>query len=154
VWASHAQVYRWDNVGFDGPILPRTRGYDVADRDLRSNSEHFPQTDIVRYGYELDRPLSLSVAGVDPVRARRAVIDLNAFMRSGRELRYRINGGEQSTFTVPSYGDPDLDDQLLRSLSIEVPLSAIGAGTNTIELSLSGPGDFEMVGNLDLSLLP
>jgi hypothetical protein len=153
VWASPAQAYRWDNIGFDGPVLPALRAYDVPDEDRKFSSEYFPDTDLVEYGYDLNSPVTFTLDGVDPTGATQALVNLNANLNSGRLLHYRVNGGPDSTYAVPDYKNPGVNDaELLRTLSIEIPVEDLVAGTNTIELSLPDFDDFEMAGNLDLTL--
>lgn len=155
VWASHAQVYRWDNIGFDGPVRPTLRSYDVPDNDRRFRLEGcFPQTDIVEYGYSLTRgPVTLAVEGVDLAGAERALLNFNVNEPAGRAVHFRVNGRETIEYRVPDYHNPGTNSAGLRALTMEVPLEHLVPGRNTIEVSMPDANTFEMIGNVDLSLV-
>lgn len=107
-----AWVTRWDNLGFDGPVVPNTREYELPDAlELRDG--------MMNVGYRLvdvpnvasgggagsDLGASHRFAGVDltgVVRARLVLTAwyLNDAMLDGRALSYRWNGGPWHTHVL------------------------------------------------------
>lgn len=154
VWSSPAQTYRWDNIGFNGPKLPALRAYDFPLNNRRSQSEYFPETDIVKYGYDLDRKVVLTVEDVDLTGATKALLNVNMGVQTGRTLNFRINGGEEQSFTCPDYGSPGMNNYgHLRAFSIEIPLDSLVQGDNEFEFSVTKYEPWDMIGNIDLSLV-
>jgi hypothetical protein len=102
----------------------------------------------------MDRPRTLEFENVDPTGATKALVSLNMNLGTGRKLNYKINGGESVSFTSPDFGNADVNTNgLLRSVSIEVPVEKLVAGTNTIEFTVPDFAPFDMIGNVDLSLV-
>lgn len=154
VWASPAQVYRWDNIGFNGPKLEPLRSYDFALNNRRSKNDEIPETDIVKYGYDLDRTVVLSVEDVDLTGATKALLNLNMGVETGRSLHFRINGGEEQSFECPDYGNSGANNSAhLRAFTIEVPLDSLVSGTNEFEFFVPRYQPWDMIGNIDLSLV-
>lgn len=154
VWASPAQVYRWDNIGFDGPVLPALRTYDAPMNNARSKNDYFKETDIVKYGYDLDRPVELEFEDVDLDGATKATINFNMGLATGRSIHFRINGGEDMSFAGPDFGNTAVNQGGgLRALTVEIPLEALVEGKNVIEFSMPDYMPFDMIGNVDLSLV-
>lgn len=155
VWASPAQVYRWDNIGFDGPVLPAVRAYDAPLNDEKTKFPDEASTDIVKYGYDLDRKVTLEIENIDLDGATKATLNLNMMnITPGRALHYRLNGGEEKTFDCPDYGNSGVNSGfLLRTFSIEVPVEDLVQGTNTVEFSVPDYTPWDMVGNIDISLV-
>jgi hypothetical protein len=144
-----AQTYRWDNVGFDGPVLPRPRAYEFPD----NTAPDIDGDGGVHYGYYLtDKGFQkLSVEGVDLAGATRARLNLSFFAAPGRVLEYRFNGKAVRRYKVPAYDD---GEHQLQAVSTDVPLVDLVPGTNLLELKVSAPQTYvhEAVANLDLTL--
>jgi hypothetical protein len=143
-WSSPAQVYRWDNIGFDGPNLPLLRTYDVPDA-----LEPFDQdnTTYMRTGYELSEARTFQIENVDLTDASSATFDFNVDnMEPGMRVQYRFNGHDWHVVTTPVV----LEANLMRTYSSDVPLGELVNGTNSVEIELLDSAD--SVGNLDLSI--
>jgi hypothetical protein len=108
-----AWVSRWDNVGFDGPVVDDRRevsiGNSLTPVTLTHNlgNDVFVDEDRLNIGYQMggsdEGPLQVfTFEGVDTSRVGRAFVSLNAQLLMGWDgfdfhdygLRYRINGGE------------------------------------------------------------
>ena len=131
---------RWDNVGFDGPVVAGFREYDAPDsRKLADN-----QMDIGYGASADDEPVALTIPGVDVRGARAARLALTAwYLVEDRErarrytLRYRLNGkawhdhvlsaGEVASITSESLGAVDH--------VLAVPVAELVAGDNRVELT-------------------
>lgn len=155
VWASPAQTYRWDNLGFDGPKLPLLRSYDAPLNNNKREVDFHADTTLVKYGYHLSRPVTVEFDGVDLDGATKALLNVNVNLGHPRQLDYKINGGEKHTFPIPDYGNAGSNfDGLLRAVSIEVPVGELVSGKNKVEFSIPDyTGGSEMIGNIDLSLV-
>ncbi len=152
-------TYHWDNLGFDGPVLPMDRGYDVPD-SLTPGTK--PKT--VNLGYRVsntgmswccrtnDWPKlpDFTFERVDLANAAQARLNLNitGFV-DGTSLGYRFNNGPWRSFAHPF---PDSDDHT-RALSIPVPLDDVQGGTNTLELR-SVKGKEHMISSIELEVIP
>lgn len=145
------QTYRWDNVGFDGPVYALPRSYEIEDNDG-------PDVDGVggrEYGYYLtDRefvPLELHDVDLSG-NVTKATFSFSFFTMQGRSLEYRFNGGPTHSFTAPDGGMYAAYN--LRSYSVDVPVEELVDGTNLVEVKVNSPQEYEheAVANLDLTL--
>jgi hypothetical protein len=136
-----AQTYRWDNVGFDGPALPRVRGYDVPDNDGEGGQ---------RFGWEVGGSgETFQVEGVDLADAQLAVFNVSFWpYEDNPELEYRLNGGAWHGFQGPDQPG----GYSLHSYSMPVDLDELQPGGNTIDLR--SPGEPLPIGNLDITVIP
>jgi len=156
-----AWVTRWDNVGFDGPVVDGWREAEVAD-SLTSATDGRQNI-----GYRLgslamdgwSAPLSFS--SIDMAGATSAQIALTAFMHldwgtpADFQLDYRINGGAPhgvkfSASQMAMLAALPISGTM--SMLLDVDPAELHSGTNTIELAttdvpLSYP---PVVYNLDL----
>jgi hypothetical protein len=157
------QTYHWDNIGFDGPVLPTPRGYDVPDAHTVPGVER--RSDEVKLGYDLKNgggtfaccapgktwptvavpPFTLSNVNLSGATGARLHLNLWNFT-AGKSLNYRFNSGTWRPYTNP--GIPG--GETLRALSIPVALGDLKSGTNTLELQAVGA---EMIAaNIDLTV--
>lgn len=164
---SHAEmdawVTRWDNVGFDGPVIESWREYEVADSLVSSGSA-------VSVGYRVadaaDGPAqTLRLHNVDTANALAARLSLSAWYLivpgfganpPAFVLRYRFNG--------KAWHDRMLSEGELRAFSnngngqisqmLDVPLSDLVQGENTLEfVTHNVPQSYPpLVQNIDLVL--
>lgn len=142
--ATSAQTYRWDNVGFDGPVLPTPRAYDAADKGPRSDGAFD-----MGYAVPTSGTTAINIPGVDLTGATKALMNLNIFANGSTTLNYRFNGKTASTFTLPAALN---DGDLLRSFTIEVPIAELVAGNNKLEISQPARGAIGFVGNIDITV--
>jgi hypothetical protein len=144
-----AQTYRWDNVGFDGPVLPTPRAYEFPDNTAPDSEGAGGR----HYGYYLtDKEFrKLAIDGVDLAGATRARLNLSFFTAPGRTLEYRFNGKAKRTYKVPKQDDTAYQ---LQTVSTDVPLADLVPGKNVLELKVAAPQTYEheAVANLDLTL--
>jgi hypothetical protein len=145
------QTYRWDNVGFDGPIYRVPRSYEVPDND----APDIDGTGGRRFGYPVSEKdwTSLTIPGVDPTGTTRAVLSMSAFMNANRTIQMRLNGTMIQSFTLPEYGGDD--GHWLRGFATDLPISGLVSGDNTLELRMDSPvsdGQPEDVANIGLTL--
>ncbi len=143
-------TFTWDNVGFDGPLLPRDLAFDVLDR-LQ------PVGPLLNLGWAIfptdPAPLALTVSGVyGQARASAAFVTLNYTTYRKVTLGYRLNRGAWHTRRWP-FGACYTQNAVLlcgtKTIALPVPLSDVVPGTNTIELSST---DATAVYNVDLIL--
>jgi hypothetical protein len=143
---SASQTFRWDNIGFDGPLLASPSGYSVPD-----NGAPGPEGGVYT-GWYLNDGLSkvLTIPGVDLSNATAASLDFNAYLGVGQSLEYRFNGGPLHTFTVP---DAMESAPGLRGFSVPIAPAELLNGDNTFEVRALAPStEVEGIGNVDLTI--
>jgi|SoiMethySBSTD1v2_1073268.scaffolds.fasta_scaffold17484_3 hypothetical protein len=149
--ASQTQAYRWDNIGFDGPVYPMTQGHDLP---MNTDTPTIDGEKQVVYGYRINEggnpePKTLQVTNIDPTNAKRASLNISFTGYPGDTIRYRLNGKAQREWKVPD--DRGWDPiAVLRAFSLDVPVADLVPGTNTVELS--NVVDTGYVGNMDISV--
>lgn len=146
---SSSHTYRWDNLGFDGPVYPMPRAYDFPD-----NNEVLPDdTHLLGYRFtNAKNTHTLSVEDVDLSNAISATLNFNIFTDWGREVEYSFNDGPTRVFEVPE-NQESYDTIGFRTFSVEVPLEDLKEGTNTLKVHMPPPYEVrEAIGNLDLTL--
>ena len=145
--ATPAQTYRWDNVGFDGPVAKTPRGYDV--QEPRNKFSGFAGS--LYTGWS--KAPSVSVAGVDLTNATRASLNFNVMSQLKKTIQYRFNGGAWHMFALPAAGTSDDGNWMLRTYSVDAPLTELVAGTNTIDFQAPGAGDMAAAfANIDITV--
>jgi hypothetical protein len=152
VQASSSQTYRWDNIAFDGPTYETPRGFDALDAADPLGTDEIP---VQRFGYELrapdgsNAPVEVIVPGVDLGDATHATLNFNVSTQGNRELEYRLNQNEWKKFKTPEALGSDF---MLRAFSIEVPITELVAGDNTVGFRVPDVTEPEGIGNVDLTL--
>jgi hypothetical protein len=152
-WANNAaggghvtpsQTFRWDNVGFDGPVLPTPRAYEVPDPGTSG------QSGAVRVGYLFSEgPLSFTLHGVDLSNATAASFNFVLDAGPGTALLYSLNGNPEHTFVYPETAGSAAG---VHGFSVEVPLAELVPGDNVLAMSLPGALVAQGIGSLDLTL--
>jgi hypothetical protein len=146
-YASPTQVYRWDNIGFDGPVLPALRGYDAmpafeaGEFEVDGHSRGYVIT-----GHVLASGETLEFTDVDPTDALYATLNLVWMTEAGAALQYSVNGNPTREFRFPPYNEGGMT-----TLSADVPIEDLVPGTNTIEFV--GGGEAWVTG-VDLTVHP
>jgi hypothetical protein len=147
-------TFTWDNVAFDGPILPRDLAFDVLDR-LTPVGSGYPG--ILNLGWPVgpnDSPvLSLTVPGVYNIaKATGALLTFNYSAQNQVTVSYQVNHGAWHDQPWP-FGDcyTQNGSQFCGAKTIAVPvqLSDVQPDTNTIQFKTS---DYAAVANVDLVL--
>ena len=158
-------VARWDNVGFDGPVIPSAREYDAPDSLVMgmATGSTVPVTNI---GYRVadvaDGPNpALHFAGVDPSGAKSARLALSAYYLVSDKtaqyvLRFRLNGGtwHDRPLSASESGIINGMSQGQIAEMIDVPLTDLVAGDNTLEfVTVNVPQNYPpVVSNISLIL--
>jgi hypothetical protein len=166
-----AWIARWDNVGFDGPVIDSTREYEIGNASIPGTVFGDDITPARGIGYPVADAAAgpeqvLRLNGVDPASAVRARLALSFWSVRGLVsraeesryvLRYRFNGkafhdrpfsaeelGLLAAGQLPSATAPVFD----------VPLSDLVPGVNTLEFVTVGvpQGYVPAVANIDLVL--
>lgn len=139
-----SQTFRWDNLGFDGPILPTPRAYDVADNGGAGHGTG------VLLGWPLAPAQSLAVHDVSLSNATSATLNFALNAGPNDVLEYRLNGSAPHTFTYPER--PDTMGGV-HGFSVSVSPSELVLGDNTIDLTMitlqNPPAD---IGAVDLTV--
>jgi hypothetical protein len=166
IWIEHVQYnagksdtqrihsFAWDNVGFDGPILPRDLGFDVPDNTAPGRPTELEGLPTQNLGYSIPagRSLNVQVENVsDPTQAKAALLELNYLPRNPQTLTYSVNGNptQSAPWRFAVSRDTVFSSQ---TIALPVQLSQLRVGTNTFTLSTSD-GDGVTVANIDLILV-
>jgi FG-GAP-like repeat len=183
-------IYHWDNIGFDGPIIPALRSYEIPDNTTVSTftgdaGDPSPQP-AKNLGYQLQdgqiKPAgmydpvnlipSLSFQNVNLSGAASAQLTFNAWFNASTVyndtyhlpttswgISYSLNGGPFTTVNltaaqIAAMGNSGTGYQGFWTPVINVPLSALVQGTNTIKfLPVGAPMDYApVIANIDLLL--
>jgi hypothetical protein len=159
-----AWVARWDNVGFDGPVISSWREYEIPDALTPGNASGKPVTSV---GHILPDaagpPKALTFKGVDLSNVTAARITMSSWydpvsgMPAKYVLRYRLNGKNwiDRPFT-PGELTVMTNGHTLGQVSqiLEVALGDLVAGDNVLELATTNVprGYPPAVSNVDLVL--
>jgi hypothetical protein len=144
-------TFTWDNVGFDGPTLPRDLAFDVLDR--QASTPGYP--DLRNLGWMISSdssgPLSVTVPGVYNIAdAKGALLTLNFFTYKPVTLSYRVNNGpwhDQPWLFGACFGGGTLCGP--KTIALPVPLSEVRPGANTVQFKST---DATAIYNIDLVL--
>lgn len=140
---SQSQTYHWDNIGFDGPILPVPPQFNVDDADTAAPGGGTN----TGYGVGLTglyQHPPLVIPGVNLAGATSAFLSFShtSYDHAGA---YQLNGGPWHAWTSPY---PDNDNMLL----LPVDLSELHAGDNTLNFRAATNEQQNMVDNIDMIL--
>jgi hypothetical protein len=167
--AMDAWTARWDNVGFDGPVIANTREYEIPDSLVDSPTDSAHQPNPVRnVGYRIhdasDGPLHvLRFKNVDLSDARRARLSASVWYvaccsgpPANYRLRYRLNGRAWRERALNSGELAFLTSGNSRGAlgqMLDVPLSDLVSGDNTLEFVTTNLTAYpSVVANIDLVL--
>jgi len=143
-------TFAWDNVGFDGPVLPRDLAFDVLDR-LE------PVGPLLNLGWAVSpgdpKPLALKVPGVYNVaNASAALLTFNLSTYNKVAVTYRINHGKWLTQPWPFGACYTQNSFVLcgaKTMAVPANLADVKTGTNTVEFKTT---DEAAIYNVDLVL--
>jgi hypothetical protein len=142
-------TFRWDNFGFDGPVLPRDLSFDAPNNHVADSSIAGGSASGFDNAYDVptNGSLNLTVPSVNNVAgASGALIEFNFYSEAVIPLHVALNGHDLS---IP-WPYPDTTTSSPRTIAIPVPLADITAGNNTVTFS-AGNYLFEVM-NIDLIL--
>ena len=147
-------TFTWDNVGFDGPILPRDLTFDVL--DALTPIAGYPNLLNLGWGvFPNDAtPLTLTVTNVyNVVNASGVLLLFNYSTYNPVTISYRINDGGWQDYPWP-FGDCYTQNDFVlcgaKTVAVPVSLADVHDGTNTIQFKSS---DATAIANVDLALL-
>jgi hypothetical protein len=134
-------TFTWDNVGFDGPVLPRDLAFDVADNTANGND--------LGYFVPANSSQNLTATGVYNVSNAAAALLTFAFYEQSAPftISYAINGHAHSL----AWPYPDTLIDTPRTLAIPLSLSEVQNGNNVITFSTGNYGLTVM--NIDLIMV-
>lgn len=146
-YATPVQTFRWDNIGFDGPVLGIPRSYESLDE--------YPELGAgVSIGYNLSNgeTATLHFDEVDLQGATRATLGVSLMASFGQTLEYRLNDGAWHEFEIPLTGEETVEEPLtaLRALSFEIPLEELLEGENSMQFRIGPSSWVEGIGNVEL----
>jgi hypothetical protein len=171
-------VFHWDNLGFDGPVIPAPRAYEIPDNTTVTT---YSGTQAQNLGYQLldattGKPPGiyspstkinfLSFQNVDTSGVTSATLTLNVYFNTVIHepdttwgISYRLNGGTWNNHNLTTGDLADINAVAgaplgMLALAIDVPAADLVSGTNTLELlPLNAPMDYPpVVANIDLLL--
>jgi hypothetical protein len=154
-------TFTWDNLAFDGPVLPRDLAFDVLDA-LTPVGSNYPG--ILNTGWPVSpnasTPLTLTVPGVSNIAsAADAILTFNFVDFNTANLftpapfiSYRVNNGAPQIAPWP-FGPCPVQNGLpacgVNTIAVQVSLSDVQPGTNTIQFTAT---DYAAIANVDLIL--
>jgi len=159
------QSYQWARVAFDGPQLLTPRAYEISDPLTAFSGQANCSPNGYRISYavkegvtydlgDLDKPVKLGFAGVDPAGGVSARLNFNTtFVAAGNTIRVRFNGKQWRDFTVPAIATT----WERQGFSVPVPLEDLVAGDNGVEFSTNAtpfnmPPNSMHIANVDLEV--
>jgi hypothetical protein len=130
--------FRWDNVGFDGPVLPRDLGFDIPN----------PPGPDEEYQIAPNSSLALTIPAVGGIdKAAAALFEFNFNSEYSRiPLQVAVNGHDISIPWPFPY-----DPSSMQTIALPVPLADLVAGDN--QVMFSAGANAWRVSNIDLILL-
>lgn len=148
-------TFAWDNVGFDGPILPRDLAFDVLDQMQPLTGGYAGLFNLGWATFPTDaEPLSLTVHGVYNIAAAAdALLTFNLFAENPVAISYRVNNGAWRDESWPFGACYTQNGSVLcgaKTLYVPVPITDIQTGDNIIQFRSS---DATEISNVDLILV-
>ncbi len=132
-------TYAWDNIGFDGPVLPRDLSFDVSDHAATQTFNGQPAMELGYYA----KPKTLSTIPVSDVNdASAALLTLNWFPTARDKITYSLNDNPPRTQAWPF---PGSGAYVWRTIALPVDLSQVVNGVNTVTISISDGAAFANV---------
>ena len=145
--STDTMTYHWHALGFDGPVLPADRGYEVRDA-LQKQPDG-----TINLGYQTPTT-TFSLPNVDLTHVAKAYLTYDVYwFSSPKTLKATINGVDRAV------SDPNPDWQRFgsyqwRYIVQPVALSDLHPGTNTVAIKNTGCSDqCPTVANIDLELV-
>jgi hypothetical protein len=142
-------TFRWDNVGFDGPVLPRDLGFDVPANKQPEGGTAGNGEPGNNGAYSIGKGATVTVPAVTNIdQASGALLVFNMWSLDGSwPPAYKVTFNGQALNTTWPYS-PMWNSTLTVALS--VPLADIVAGNNTV--TFTDAGGNTAVSNIDLIL--
>jgi hypothetical protein len=138
-------TFTWDNVGFDGPLLPRDLGFDAPESQTRAGS--YPALENLGWVSSATSPATITIPRVSGIKAATGGLLTVNFIQQGNapvNLEYSLNGKATHTVDWPFPGAEGGQ----RTIGIPISLSEVRSGTNHVRIWSSQ--DALIVSNVDL----
>jgi len=144
--ASPDQHYEWASMGFDGPVLPAARGYDVPDA-LTPHADGSVTLSYALSGGAHPGSPAFVLHAIDLTGATDASLnlDVESNFSTASGLQYRLNGGPWRNVASPF---PDVQGDW-RAVSVPISLADLKNGDNTLELAAATGLDVQ---NIDVTV--
>jgi hypothetical protein len=128
-------TFAWDNVGFDGPVLPRDLTFDA--QDALAPVGAYPGKMNLGWNSQSTASPQLTIPNVSNVETAAAgLVTFNFFHYDAPQtLTYTVNGYTHSV----AWPYPDRTNGTWRTLGVSVPLTDLVAGANTVSISGDKP---------------
>jgi hypothetical protein len=124
-------TFTWDNVGFDGPVLPRDLGFDVA--DSRTSLRGYPRLQNLGWLSTASARTNLTiprVSGMDTAAGGLLTFNFYDPDKAPVTISYSLNGKATHTVKWPFLGHVTTQ----RTIGIPVSLSEVHPGTNHVRI--------------------
>ena len=149
--SQQTNTFSWDNVAFDGPILPRDLGFDVLDSGKPGpRAENGLPT--MNLGYQIPSgggSLALRIPNVSNLAAASgALLEFTYWAESHQTITYSLNGHTRHRFPWPFGNQATFVSE---TAAMPVPTSDLHDGVNLVRLSTSDPAGVS-IANVDLIL--
>ena len=124
-------TFAWDNVGFDGPVLPRDLSFDAV--DALTAVAGYPGKLNLGWSSPPGNGPQLTIANVSGMQnAAAALLTFNFFHYDApNTITYVVNGHMHSV----AWPFPDKSFLSWRTLAVPVPVSDVVEGTNTVSIT-------------------
>jgi hypothetical protein len=125
-------TFTWDNVGFDGPILPRDLAFDAS--DSRTSVPGYPTLTNLGWLTSASAPVTITISKVTGVaKAAGGLLTFNFENQdvSPVTLRYSLNRHAAHAYAWPF---PDRITNSPRTVAIPIRLSEVRGGTNHVRI--------------------
>ena len=143
-------TFSWDNVAFDGPVLPRDLGFDVLDNTAPGpRAVNGLSTVNIGYLVPAHRTLELTIPRVrDLDRAAAALLELTYWPEHPQAISYSLNGHATHRFAWPFARQAAAASE---TVAMPVALTDLRDGANVLRLRTSDPAGVA-IANIDLIL--
>jgi len=124
-------TFTWDNVGFDGPMLPRDLGFDAA--DSQKSVPFYPKLENLGWLSTSAARATITIPRVSGIGAASGGLLTFNYMDQTKtpvRLSYSLNG--KTTHTVKLHSYPEAETQ--RTIGIPITLSEVRLGTNHVRI--------------------
>jgi hypothetical protein len=143
--STNTMTYHWHAIGFDGPVLPTDRGYEVPDA-LQNRSDG-----TYNLGYQTPTG-AFSFSNVNLANVKTAYLTYDVFwFASNRAMTATINGVDR---TAPDPNADGANSYAWRNMMQPVALSDLHNGSNTVSFKPTNCSDqCPTIANVDLELV-
>lgn len=142
-------TFAWDNVAFDGPILPRDLSFDVNDSLTPTNNSQLPNAVFLGWDASPTQPAKVVTQSISPTNlsaATGAFLLFNFWYETTpTSFTYVINGHTNTA----AWPYPDTQTFEERTIALPIQLNQLVTGPNTISINSD---QMMEVGNININL--